>query len=440
MKYVFTLLLFLVSLIGLWAQENFNRLDSVLTLLAQEEMFHGQVLVAEQGKVKLSSAYGKRLSGQPITGNTPIDIQSVAKGITAISILQLHEAGKLSINDPLSQYFPSLAFYQGVQVRHVLNHTSGLPRFFEVVFTNWPQDRFLSTGEMVELVAELQPDAQSKPGEYEAYNQTAYMLLAEIVEQVSEQSFPAYVRQHIFEPAGMTHTFFNIEQPGFKAGLGQANLDNLFALLVGDGGIQSTADDLFGLDRAISDGIIISPKVMAQAYQPATLANGKAGRYGYGGSLVEKEAGKRQFQHIGQGTTSNAVFTRFIDTDHVLIVLHEQSVQYAQPVYMAVQNIWEGEAFKMPQKRIVHQLTAEQIQLYVGDYGDNGFMHLTTEDGKLYIQPDGNPSRIEIIPSSDTTFYFEDQDMNWQIYLDKTGQVIGFGSAGEPHMMKRWKK
>jgi CubicO group peptidase (beta-lactamase class C family) len=440
MKYFFTFILLSLSITGLSAQENFNRLDSVLTLLAKEEMFHGQVLVAEQGEVKFSQAYGKRLSGQPITGNTPIDIQSVAKGITAISILQLHEAGKLNINDPLSQYFPSLAFYKGVQVRHILNHTSGLPRFFEVVFSNWPQDQFLSTAEMVELVADLQPDAQSKPGEYEAYNQTAYMLLAEIVEQVAGQSFTAYVRQHIFKPAGMTHTFFNIAQPGFKTGLGQANLDNLFALMVGDGGIQSTADDLFSLDRAISNGTIISPKVMTQAYQPARLGNGTEGRYGYGGSLVEKEAGKRQFQHIGQGTTSNAVFTRFIDTGDVLIVLHEQSVQYAQPVYVAVKNIWEEKAFSMPQKRIVHQLTPEQIHLYVGDYGDNGFMHLTTENGKLYIQPDGNPSRIEIIPSSDTTFYFEDQDMNWQIYLDDAGQVIGFGPAGEPHIMKRWKK
>ena len=67
-------------------------------------------------------------------------------------------------------------------------------------------------------------------------------------------------------------------------------------------------------------------------------------------------------------------------------------------------------------------------------------MHVTTENGKLFIQPDGNPSKIEIIPSSETTFYFIDQSIDWEIYLDKEGTVIGFGPAGQPdHMMLRQK-
>lgn len=441
MKYVLTLILCLALGISASAQQNFKTLDSVLTILSNDQIFHGQVLIAENGKVAFSKAYGKTRSGNDILNDTPIDIQSVAKGITALSVLQLHEKGQLNINDPLSKYFPSLAFYNGVKLKHILNHTSGLPRFFEVVFSNWPHDKFLSMKEMIDLVAELKPNAQSKPGEYEAYNQTAYMLLADVVKQVSGQPFTSNVRENIFKPAGMTQTFFNVDRPDFKEELGEANLDNLFALITGDGGIESTAEDLFRLDRAISEGILISPIVMNQSYRPAELADGKEGRYGYGGSLVEKEMGKRQFQHIGQGTSANAVFTRFIDTNADLIVLHDQSVQYAQPVYILIKNIWEGKPFEMPKKRIVHNISEELIAKYVGDYGDNGFMHITTENGKIYIQPDGNPSRIEIIPSSDTTFYFEDQDMNWEIYLDDAGNVVGFGPAGErEHMMKRWKK
>lgn len=441
MKYVLTSILCLVFAINASAQQNFKTLDSVLTVLSNDQMFHGQVLIAENGKVAFSKAYGKTRSEDDILNDTPIDIQSVAKGITALSVLQLHEKGKLNINDPLGKYFPSLSFYDGVKVKHLLNHTSGLPRFFEVVFSNWPHDKFLNMKEMIDLVAELKPNAQSRPGEYEAYNQTAYMLLADVVKQVSGQSFTTYVKENIFKPAGMTQTNFNVDRPDFKDELGEANLDNLFAFITGDGGIQSTAEDLFRFDRAITEGILISPIVINQAYRPATLANGQEGRYGYGGSLVEKEMGKRQFQHIGQGTSSNAVFTRFIDTNADLIVLHDQSVQYAFPVYMAIKNIWEGNDYELPKKRIVHHISDELIAKYVGDYGDNGFMHITTENGKIYIQPDGNPSRMEIIPSSDTTFYFEDQDMNWEIYLDDNGTVIGFGPAGQrQHMMKRWDK
>lgn len=441
MKNILSLILLIATQLGLNAQQNFKTLDSELTKLAEQEMFHGQVLIAESGKVKFSKAYGKTRNNAPILNDTPIDIQSVSKSITALSILQLHENGKLNINDPLSKYFPSLAFYEGIRLRHLMNHTSGMPRFFSIVFEQWPNDKFLSTQEMVELVAERKPGIQARPGEFEAYNQTAYMLLAEIVEQVSGERFTAYVRKNIFEPAGMTQTYFNIEKPNFKSELGEANLDNLFARMVGDGGIQSTAEDLFRLDRAISQGILISPTVMNQSYIPQTLADGNEGRYGYGGSLVVKQVGEREFQHIGQGTNSNAVFTRFIDSQHTLIVLHDQSVQYAFPVYQMVKNIWKGEAYELPQKRVVHKIAPEIIAKYVGDYGDNGFMHITSENGKIYIQPDGNPSRVEIIPSSDTTFYFEDQDMNWEIYLDNDGKVVGFGPLGQKEfMMKRWRK
>ena len=441
MKYLLTSVLCLSLMAKLSAQQNLKALDSVLTILSHEEIFHGQVLIAEEGRVIFSKAYGKARDGAAITNETPIDIQSVAKGITALSVLQLHEHGKLNIYDPLSKYFPSLDFYRGVQLKHLMNHTSGLPRFFEVVFSHWPHNKFLSSEEMIELVVKHKPNAQSRPGDYEAYNQTAFMLLADVVEKVSGQSFTTYVRENIFEPAKMTQTYFNVEKLNHKEELGEANLDNLFSFMLGDGGIQSTAEDLFRLDQAISKGIIISPIVMNQSYRPAVLADGKEGKYGYGGSLVEKEKEKREFQHIGQGTTSNAVFTRFIDSGDVLLVLHDQSVQYAFPVYVAVKNIWKNQPFTMPMKRIVRKLSAELIAKYVGDYGDNGFMHITTEDGKIYIQPDGNPSRVEIIPSSDTTFYFADQDMNWEIYLDGAGKVIGFGPAGQPeYMMKRWNK
>ena len=422
------------------AQSQFKTLDSVLIQLSKDQLFHGQVLIAEQGKVKFSKAYGLSTEGKAINSETPIDIQSVAKGITALSVLQLHEKGKLSIEDPLSKYFPSLN-YPGVQLKYMLNHTSGLPMFFELVFDKWPHDQFLTIAAMVDLAAQHKPQMQSEPREFEQYNQTAYMLLASVVEKASGQSFTQYVRENIFEPAGMTHTYFNIERPDFREELGAANIDNQFALMLGDGNIQSTAEDLFRLNQAIYSGKLISERVMEQSYVPAVLGNGKMGRYGYGGSMIEMEEGKRQFQHIGQGTTSNAVFSKFIDTNDVLIVLHDQSVQYAQPVYMAVLNIWKDQPYELPKKRVVHQLSAELIQKYVGDYGDNGFMHITTENGKVFIQPDGNPSRVEIIPSSDTTFYFEDQDMNWEIYLDEQGNVIGFGPMGEPNfMMKRWKK
>jgi len=168
------------------------------------------------------------------------------------------------------------------------------------------------------------------------------------------------------------------------------------------------------------------------------LLNGQRGRYGFGCSVISDEVGNRTIQHIGQGESVNAVFTRYIDSHQSIIILHAQSVKYARSVYLAIENIWEGKPFQIPQKKQVNPIDHALITKYVGDYGENGFMHLTTSDGKLFIQPDGNPSKVEIIPSSDTTFYFDHQAVEWQIYLDSNGSVIGFGPLGqERHMMVR---
>jgi CubicO group peptidase (beta-lactamase class C family) len=438
MKKYFAILISTFLCTVVQAQSWPSELDSVMLLLEKEEIFYGQILISENGDIKYSKAFGKNSEGSEFTTQSSMNIQSVAKWITALSILKLHEDGKLDLDDSLVKFFPTLN-YPGVKVKHLLNHSSGMPKFFEVVYKNWPHDQFLTLDAMVDLIEQQKLPALSEPGTEELYNQTAYMLLTEVVEQASSQNFTDYVRRNIIEPAGMKNTFFNVEKPEFHEGTGKANIDNLFAEMLGDGNMRSTAFDLFQLDQAIRSGKILENELIELGYVPANLIS-REGKFGYGGSLIEKEVGKRQYQHMGQGSKSNAVVTRYLDSGDLLIILHDQTVQYAYQVYMTVKNLWEGKAYEIPKKRIVFTLSKNLINKYIGDYGENGFMHITTEDGKLFIQPDGNPSKIEIIPSSETTFYFEDQSIDWEIYLDKDGNVIGFGPAGQKnHMMIRQK-
>ena len=440
MKYLLTLSLAIALFFNAQAQQNLRTLDSVLTFLSSEQMFHGQVLIAENGKTIFSKAYGRKSNGEAYLTTTPIHIQSVAKGITAISILQLNAEGKLSLLDPIALYHPSIP-YKGVNLRHILNHTSGMPRFFELIFKEWPHNRFLTVNDMVHLVAQYRPDPQGAPGAHENYNQTAYLLLPGVVEKVAGQEFSHYVKQHILEPSGMENTHFVTDVPGYKERIGAAHLDNLFAFMLGEGNMVSTAEDLFKFDRALAQEKILEAAIQELAYTPMVLASGEKGRYGFGGSLVGDKPGNRVFQHLGQGVESHVIFSRYIDTDDVLIVVHDRSVEYAVPVYKAIRNIWKKRPFELPQPRVEYKLSTNLINKYVGDYGGNGFMHITTEGGKLFIQPDGNPGKMEIVPSSDTTFYFRDQAVDWQIYLNEQGEVIGFGPLGQKEfMMKRFRQ
>jgi CubicO group peptidase (beta-lactamase class C family) len=417
-----------------FGQDRFLRLDSVLTVLGREEMFHGQVLAIERNDVKFAEAYGVRAGGKRYSLDQPIEIHSVTKMFTALAIMILAEDGKLKLEDPITKFFPSLP-YEGVTISHLLTHSSGLPLFFQTVFDNWPHDQLLTNSDLVELIETHHPKPVFKPGEREQYNQTGYMLLGSIVEKGSGIKYEQFLRKRIFEPAGMTSTFHLMEDEVKVKTMGVINIDNLFNAMRGDGNMFSTATDLGKLDRALSMELIVSKATLQKAYVAPTSSNGKKGRYGFGCSLLKAEDDSRVIQHMGQGPTVNAVFTRFIDTQSAVVVLHAESVQYAYPVYNTIMNIIGDRPFTMPVKRIAHSIDPRLLEKYTGNYGENGYMHLTVEDGKLFIQPDGNPGKMEIVPSSDTTFYFKDQAVDWQIYLDKKGEVIGFGPLGEPKEM-----
>lgn len=400
-------------------------------------MFHGQVLVIEQDDVKFTKAYGVKVDGRQYTLESPIEIHSLAKMFTAVAVMILVEDGKLNLEDPITRFLPTLP-YEGVTIRHLLTHTSGLPILFQTVFDHWPKDKLLTNDDLVELAAKYQPKPAFKPGEREQYNQTGYMLLASIVEEVSGKNYNQFLKERIFKIAGMTSTFHLMGGEKKAKASVVINIDNQFDDMHGDGNMLSTVNDLAKLNRALSTGLIVRKEMLEMAYVTSTLSNGKKGRYGFGCSVLNSESGKRVVQHMGQSTTANAVFTRFIDAQGAIIVLHAESVQYAHPVYTAIMKIKDDLPFVMPVKRVPHQIDPKLLKKYAGNYGENEFMHLTVENGKLFIQPDGNPGKMEIVPSSDTTFYFADQPVDWQMFLDKNGKVIGFGPLGErKEMMMR---
>jgi len=432
-----TTILLTVSLTIASGQNKVRLLDSVLLVLSDKEMFHGQVLVSGNGSIEFAKAYGKTVENELFTLDTPIDIQSVAKLFTGLAVMILKDEGKLSFNDPIKKFFPALP-YDGVTVRNLLNHSSGIPNLFAVAFEHWPHDKLITNDDLVMLATRYKPKPVFKPGEREEYNETAYSILASIVEIAAHQKFETFIREKILRPCGMKLTHHKVEEPNALKKIEPITIDNMLDLTLGAGGYLSTATELFRLDSVLSLGKLVAIPTLNEAYETSALSNGKRGRYGLGCSILDATAGHRRVQNIGQGPGTNAVFTRQVDSRGALIVLHSQSIVYAHPIYEVIEKIWKGEPFEMPLKRVIHKLSPQLLRQYVGDYGDNGFMHLTSEDGRLFIQPDGNPSRMEIVPSSDTTFYFIDQAMDWQIYRNAQQEVIGFGPRGQKRdMMKR---
>src|ERR1700744_1443310 len=189
---------------GLFAQDTtILRLDAYMNA-AKKMGFNGNVLVARKGKVFYQQAFGYRNleTKEPLDNNSVFTIASVSKQFTAAAVLLLIEQHKLALNDSLRQYFPELP-YHGITIREMLTHTSGLPEYFLFMGKYWNHDKIAHNSDLIRLLSEKGPPLLFQPGSRYHYSNTAYVLLASIVEKASGRSFKQFVADNIFKPLGM---------------------------------------------------------------------------------------------------------------------------------------------------------------------------------------------------------------------------------------------
>ncbi|MEH3115210.1 serine hydrolase domain-containing protein [Pedobacter terrae] len=120
-----------------------KQLDSLFNALFKEKMFHGNVLIADKGKILFEKSYGfaNEKTGQKINNRTIFELASVSKQFTAIGIVLLAKRGKLNYDDKISKYIPELSFYGNISIRNLLNHTGGLPDYMEIFEEKWDKKK-----------------------------------------------------------------------------------------------------------------------------------------------------------------------------------------------------------------------------------------------------------------------------------------------------------
>jgi CubicO group peptidase (beta-lactamase class C family) len=156
-------------------------------------------------------------NGLAATPQTIYSIGSVTKSFTCIAIMQLAEAGKLKIDDPIEQYFPFDIQPGGEKVRiwNLMSHTSGLPALAYaenviggVIGSNESWFPIATYQDLLTFMQDAQDWAYTKPGQRWFYLNEGYALLGRIIEVVSGMPYVDYVKQHIFAPLGMSRSVF----------------------------------------------------------------------------------------------------------------------------------------------------------------------------------------------------------------------------------------
>jgi CubicO group peptidase (beta-lactamase class C family) len=300
-----------------------NMYDSLLN----NNSFNGAILVAKNGEILLEEykGYVNLSKKDSITPQSPFHVASVSKTFTGAAILKLWEQNKLNLDDSLQVFFPDLP-YKGITVKMLLNHRSGLPNYLYFMKDDSTWGKNLATNQdVLRFMKSNQPAVYNQPGKSFHYCNTNYALLALIVEKVTNQSFPDYVRHTIFEPLGMKDSYiFSIKDSanyppsywGNNRVFGLEPLDCVY----GDKNVFSTPRDLLQWDIALYNNTYLNQDTYNQATIGYSFEKQGTHNYGLGWRLLLRPESKVVY-HNGWWHGNNATFTRLVaDTATVIIV------------------------------------------------------------------------------------------------------------------------
>lgn len=291
--------------------------------------FSGGIMVVKNNQILYEhyQGFSDAAHKNPINDTTPFHVASTSKTFTSHAIFQLIEEGKLSLGDSITKFFPSLP-YTNVTVKELLSHSSGIPYYVNFMDkSGWNKKQVATNTDMLNELIRLKLPLEFAPGTRFRYCNTNFALLALIVEKITGIPFPDYVKNNIFNKAGMTHSFImstsnmNRYLPSFH-GNGIYSFDYLDAIY-GDKNVYTTCTDLKRYDSAIRNRILLDSNSYALAWQPwykDTQHRDPHEFYGLGWRLKVWPDGKKIVYHNGWWHGNNSCFQRLIMDTAVIIV------------------------------------------------------------------------------------------------------------------------
>ena len=331
--------------------------------------FNGAWLYAENGEIVSKGAFGWRDADNklPMQEDTIFEMASVTKMFTATAVMLLVREGKLGLDDEYAGYFPDYP-YPGVTIRHLLTHTSGMPDDFETAAWVVPvlekEHRIPANREILRFIRESGEPAACPPGEKFRYTDVGYTLLAEAVEKVSGVRFEDFLKQNIFEPAGMKDSAIcHTRRDGRPSDRFARNMilegdgyvpsdvsEETAPYVVGSDGLNgcdylyTTIFDMLAWDRALREEKVLTREEQLIMYTPVKLNSGEeyadddGERYGFGWGIVSDAEHGLIVSHSGGMPGLETWFEHFVDKDRTLVILNCRDYSDVR----AFAGFWDG--------------------------------------------------------------------------------------------------
>ncbi|NJP10629.1 MAG: beta-lactamase family protein [Leptolyngbyaceae cyanobacterium RU_5_1] len=317
-----------------------ERVDAFITDVASKG-YAGSLVVEKDGALILAKGYGfaNQREKVPVTPDTIFDIGSVTKQFTAAAILKLEEQGKLKAEDTISLYFDNVPEdKQNITLHQLLTHTAGFPESLANDYAPTLKDEYIDLAMGAKLT--------HPSGETYNYSNTGYSLLAAIIELVTGGSYETYLHNHLFTSAGMMQTGYVLPDwqkdklaRGYTRLLGFSRdtgtpLDHPFAEdgpywnLRGNGGILSTAMDMYRWHQALQGNTILSESTKKNMFTPyVSEGYEQESYYGYGWVIMSTSQGRLQ-THNGGNDIFFADIHRYIDVDTFIFITSSTGLRH----------------------------------------------------------------------------------------------------------------
>ncbi|OJJ15616.1 hypothetical protein BKI52_37670 [marine bacterium AO1-C] len=331
---------------------NIDSIDRWLQAQQRAGKFNGAVLIAKNHKPLLMKGYGYTdySRKQKITPQSSFRLASVSKNFTAAAIMLLKEKGLIDYDKSLTTYFTDFP-YPNVTVRHLLNHTSGIPDLY-MHLANKHSDQvgeILSTKEVVQLMTKFPNKRKSKtPLKRFRYSNTGYVLLAGIVEQVTGKSFEAFMQKELFEPLNMKNTrvwnlfskskTFPNKTTGFyqKDNQYYPHITSFLDGVAGDGAVFSSLEDFLIWDKFWYNNSLVSQENLQEAFKPVALKKRKVSQYGFGWVLGDEG----RISHTGSWLGARNYIIRDTKTKTCIVVLdNSTNIHYSGEIANTIEEI-----------------------------------------------------------------------------------------------------
>jgi CubicO group peptidase (beta-lactamase class C family) len=317
--------------------------DIVKAVMAEQHIPGVALAVVKDGHIIRSAGYGLANvePNVPVTPHSVFKVGSVSKQFLASGMMLLVQDGKVRLDDPVRKYFEDApAAWDGIQIRNLLSHTSGLPT------EGLAFDPLKEQADILVIRSSFQGALLFAPGEKWHYSNLAYFTAAEILARVSAEPWPDFLNSRIFRPFRMDSTrttsptdLIANRSDGYEWADGKTMRAREYLALRPSGAFVSTVEDLAKWDAALYTDEPLTKTTREQMWTPITLNNGHSSGYGLGWE-VRTRAGNRVVYHGGALPGFRAFFARFPEARVSVIVLANSSQSKPADIGWKVASLW----------------------------------------------------------------------------------------------------